>query len=438
MKKKTKKNPYPCVYQKPNGSIFWQFTAGIDPVTNKPIHIKSSLNDKGKPFTSMEEAKAYCDIAKAKFALTKKHNTDDKQGYSDYLDNVYTPCYKPTVKPQTYHRNLSHLKILKDYWKQKPLSSITRLDCDRFKTYLLITYPGSDPRPTASSYANNVWGVFHRSMRYAFEMGILTTLPTASIKSPKANKTNTPYWTLKEFKKIIKTFDLSNFDEQYHATILYFYYFCGFRVLEGAAIQWKDIDFEKKTVQVGKTFVQLPKLGKTLQQFTKTHAGMRTIDLYDPVIEVLKRWKEVQPNQCPDSFVLGRTGTQSAAKTTIDRLTHRVAKKAKVTDISGRGLRKSHACYLINNLGETNHSYVKNRMGHEKIETTFTYYHEFGKDDTQKQQKRKEASKAIKNAGLQLFPDSKNHKKDTSKDTRQVLRLISNNDDTSNSKRLAN
>lgn len=414
---------YKCVYRDNSGRIYFKVTLGKDEITNKSIQVKSYKDEYGKSFKTQEEAYAAMLTVKSDFIRNHNQRTDESQSFSDYINNVYAPYYSKTVQDSTAYNAKSHFKLMTDYFKNKSLNKLTRLDCSDFRMYLLNKFPGQDPRPLASNYAGAVWTRFKAALTYAYEMKIIRENPASNISTPSKERIKTPFWTFSEFKIAIHSFDLSDFHQQWHATLIWLYYFTGLRVNEGTALKWEDIDFEKAEISVNKTFSQNGNGQKTLHEHTKTSAGIRVIDLDSQTVNILKQWQLVQPNSSKEGYVIGESGTVAVSKSTISRLLKSVCKKTGLPLVTGKSLRKSHASYLINELEETNVKYVQQRMGHEKIQTTLDYYAEFDANIDVRNKKRKNMEKQLEQAGLQLFPETKNETKSTKKST--ILRLIS-------------
>lgn len=64
--------------------------------------------------------------------------------------------------------------------------------------------------------------------------------------------------------------------------------FCGLRASEISALKWGDVDFKKNTLRINKALV-LDDEGVYVEKGTKTTAGTRTIRLFSPVANVLKK-----------------------------------------------------------------------------------------------------------------------------------------------------
>lgn len=83
-----------------------------------------------------------------------------------------------------------------------------------------------------------------------------------------------------------------NYRESVMSYLLYFLFKTGFRVGEGMAVCWSDIDFENKTIRTYRRF------SGDRQEFTppKTKTSIREIPVDDKLLQVLKDFKEEQSN----------------------------------------------------------------------------------------------------------------------------------------------
>ena len=147
----------------------------------------------------------------------------------------------------------------------------------------------------------------------------------------------------------------------------------GARLGEAAALHWKDIDFNTGLVTIDKSVYY-----KNMEEYKfvepKTRASIRKSYIDDDTINELKLWKEVQQKVLPDcELILSYNGTPTS-KTTLPRPLEKLATIAGVHRIKVHALRHSHASLLIS-MGE-NPLIIKERLGHEKIQTTLgTYGH---------------------------------------------------------------
>jgi len=95
--------------------------------------------------------------------------------------------------------------------------------------------------------------------------------------------------------------------------------------------------------------------------------------LDDDTLEILRVWKERQEQMgMKNSFVISYDGTP-VHKSNISKILERYSRLAGVHKVRGKGLRHSHASYLIN---EFNVSVLilSKRLGHSSPEITLRYY----------------------------------------------------------------
>lgn len=85
-------------------------------------------------------------------------------------------------------------------------------------------------------------------------------------------------------------------------------------------------------------------------------------------ISVLENWRKNQVSNQDTDYIISRFG-EPFCKSTICRIIKRKAQEVGVPVITGKGLRHSHASYLINVL-QKDILYVARRMGHADKSTT--------------------------------------------------------------------
>ncbi len=186
-------------------------------------------------------------------------------------------------------------------------------------------------------------------------------------------KTQVDFWTLEEFQKVISLLYKGDYYEHYLFISFWLLFMTGMRIGEAAALLWSDIDFDTGLLSITKTMYY-----KSMDNFKpvepKTQASIRTIYIDTDTIRELMAWQEVQKkvlNNC--DFVLSYNGIPTS-KHTLPRALEKLAELAGVHRIKIHALRHSHASLLIS-MGE-NPLLIKERLGHEKIQTTLgTYGH---------------------------------------------------------------
>ena len=250
-----------------------------------------------------------------------------------------------------------------------------------------------------SSYVRAVQGLFSVAMDRAIVLGITTTNPSKIIGNVKKQKSKIEFWTKEEFEKVISLIYKEDYYQHFLFISLWFLFMTGMRIGEATAIQWEDIDFERKWIHVHST-IEKDKNGVWYaKQQTKTVAGNRKIDLDDFTITILKKWREVQIKNDDKDYVVSRFGAP-LCKSTISRIIKRHAKITGVPEITGKGLRHSHASYLINVLHKDT-LYVSYRLGHADKSTTLnTYSHWYYSGDSTISE---EITNSLDNLGLSIY-----------------------------------
>lgn len=208
---------------------------------------------------------------------------------------------------------------------------------------------------------------------YNFPKKIRNKLQKNKIEIIETKKTSSKnnFWTYEEFQKFINTVN-----NTFYYTIFNFMYFTGVRYGEMNALTWNDIDFNKKTLTINKNLNFRVEGGGYIITTPKTENSIRTIDLDDELIGLLKKHFELESkiyNFNKSMFVFGNIRYFPA--TTFRENLNRYIKKANVKKITPHGFRHSHASLLIN-LGCDSRD-VAERLGDTVQMVEKTYYHMF-------------------------------------------------------------
>ena len=169
---------------------------------------------------------------------------------------------------------------------------------------------------------------------------------------------------------MFSTFDLNDYYDRFAFTLIYTLFMTGPRIGEAQALNWADINFKEKTLDISKNMYY-----KTSKEFysteTKTLASNRQIALDDTTTKYLMEWQSIQNKNIVTDFVFSYNGLPTNKSTTSHIIT-RHSKLAGVHRIKTHALRHSHASLLIS-LGE-NTLVIRDRLGHEDIKTTLGTY----------------------------------------------------------------
>lgn len=382
---------YRGVSRDKQGRIYYQTEFKANALTGKRQRKKSYKDQFGNPFRT--EKQAYDELCRVRVEFQQSQNKNlDYMTFAGYMKEIYLPYYRKKVQAATYRTALSHHKMFIDVFGQKKLSSITVRECEQFRIHLVDKY--------SPNYAKGVWIRFKQCLGYAERLQLIDEFPCKLLDNPRGSRPDTKFWTLDDFRKVITTFDLSDYEERHRFTAIWLYFFTGLRVSEGLSLIWSDIDFDRKLLHVQSTLEYEGKGVYTRKNQTKTVAGVRWIELDDETVEVLRQWRSVQVENADDSYVLARFG-KPLSKFLLSSILKRQADKAGVEVITGKGLRHSHDSFLINVLGK-DVLYVSQRSGRvDKATTLNTYSHLY---DSHKATGGREITQALYKFGVSSNP----------------------------------
>lgn len=361
------KTNFQDVYIDDKDQFYYEVSLGNDKITGKRIKKKSRKDSNGKKFTTAKEAYTEAIRVKNDYLQSDGYSNYDMT-YEQFMNTVYLPYYQSEVSEHTYATRQSSLKIVFNRFGKKKLKDITVREVQNFRTWLLAKNGGN----YSQAYAGLTFGTFRKSLDFAVDMQYLQKNVSMKVKSIPKGKSIAEYWTKNDFEEVISNICISDFYEHLCFVMLWLYFCTGVRVNEGTAIWWNDIDFEKKELRVAHMLIMTNKNNWQRQNHTKTDAGLRTITLDDDTIQILKAWKERQSELGKVNFVLSYDGNPML-KLTISRIIKRYAKLANVPLIQAKGLRHSHASYLINELNASV-LIVSKRLGHSSPEITLKHY----------------------------------------------------------------
>jgi integrase len=363
------KTKYKGVYKDDEtGQFYFDVQLGVDDKTGKRIRKRSIKDSQGRPFRSAVAANKEANRLRVEFN-TNSGKTAYLLTYKSFMEHTYIPSYRSSVQPSTFSTRTTALNMMINHFGDTKLVEIDVRMVQEFKVWLL------SESGYAQSYASLVFGMFRKTLEFAVQMDYLPSNVSKRVKAISKGKAIVPYWTKLEFEAVLAQICIDDYYEHLCYVMLWTYFMTGVRVNEGTALQWSDVDFQHKRLRVTHMLVGDSKTKYERHDYTKTNAGLRTITLDDDTISVLKEWKVRQDKNhvgAPDDFIFTYDGGPML-KSTLLRIIERYAKLAKVHRIQGKGLRHSHASYLIN---EFNVSVLvlSKRMGHSSPEVTLKHY----------------------------------------------------------------
>ena len=371
---------YQSVYKQPatNGHkayFYYSLYLGRDPLTGKKIIKKSLLDSRGNRFKTARDAHLEVERLQEEYRNGKTIMTKDVT-VGKFINDVFKPTYKTNVEESTWMSRQPIFKSIIKWFGNMHLSKLQPSDCLKFRNWLL-----DDGTGYSQSFASIVYGLFRQILDTAVELDYLSQNPSRQKKITGAISKGhhiINYWTLEEFKQVVSKCYLGDIEGALAYTMLNLYYFTGMRVSEALALWWSDIDLDKGYIKVDHTLTNTKDPSKKRKNYTKTVSGMRTIDIPQDLVKLLKWWKKVQYDNLPqkgdDHYVLSATD-QPMHRSSVNNIVNRYADLAAVHRIQAKELRASHASLLINKYN-VDILAVSQRLGHAKPTTTLKYYAE--------------------------------------------------------------
>ena len=286
------------------------------------------------------------------FLTTQNADFDMKfeEFWKMYCADMETRLREHTMRTKKY---IVELKIL-PYFGKKRVNDITAADIRPWQNELIK----KGYSPTYLKTINNqLSAIFNYAVRY-YDLKSNPCAKAGSMGKSKAEEMD--FWTGEEFTKFIDS--VMNKRLSYMAFITL--YWTGMRLGELLALTPKDIDLEKRTISITKSYQRLDK--KDVITPPKTPKSKRVITIPEFLTADIKDYMDSLYDLREDDRLFPIT------KYFLEHEMQRGIKESGVKRIRLHDLRHSHASMLIE-LGFSPLE-IANRLGHEKVETTLNTY----------------------------------------------------------------
>lgn len=286
------------------------------------------------------------------FLITQKADFDMKfeDFWKMYCADMETRLREHTMRTKKY---IVELKIL-PYFGNKRVNDITAADIRQWQNGLIkMGYS-----PTYLKTINNqLSAIFNYAVRY-YDLKSNPCAKAGSMGKSKAEEMD--FWTGEEFRKFIDSVMNKRLSYMAFMTL----YWTGMRLGELLALNPKDVDLEKRTISITKSYQRLGK--KDVITPPKTPKSKRVITIPEFLATDIKDYMVSLYDLQEDDRLFPIT------KYYLEHEMQRGIKESGVKRIRVHDLRHSHASMLIE-LGFSPLE-IANRLGHEKVETTLNTY----------------------------------------------------------------
>ena len=282
------------------------------------------------------------------FLITQNADFDMKfeEFWKMYCADMETRLREHTMRTKKY---IVELKIL-PYFGKKRVNDITAADIRQWQNELIK----KGYSPTYLKTINNqLSAIFNYAVRY-YDLKSNPCVKAGSMGKSKAEEMD--FWTGEEFRKFIDSVMNKRLSYMAFMTL----YWTGMRMGELLALNPKDVDLEKRTISITKSYQRLGK--KDVITPPKTPKSKRVITIPEFLAADIKDYMDSLYELQENDRLFPIT------KYYLEHEMQRGIKESGVKRIRVHDLRHSHASMLIE-LGFSPLE-IANRLGHEKVETT--------------------------------------------------------------------
>lgn len=295
------------------------------------------------------------------FLLKSKFSTEMtfKSLYDLYIKDLENRLRLNTIGTKKY---ILELKIL-PFFQNMRIEDITPIKIREFQNILLNSKKRGSGKEYSQTYIKTINNQLVAVFNYAVKYHNLKENPCHKAGSiGKKNAEEMKIWTVEEFNSFVEL--LKNKPVSYIGFKILFW--GGLRIGELLALTVKDVDLEKKTININKSYQRIK--GADVVTEPKTPKSKRVIEITQELAEDLGEYIGKIYNVKPDTRLIHST------KHRFENDMRNYCIKAGVHKIRIHDLRHSHASLLIH-LG-VSPVLIARRLGHEKIQTTLdTYSH---------------------------------------------------------------
>ena len=295
------------------------------------------------------------------FLITQKADFDMKfeDFWKMYYADMETRLREHTMRTKKY---IVELKIL-PYFGNKRVNDITAADIRQWQNELIkMGYS-----PTYLKTINNqLSAIFNYAVRY-YDLKSNPCAKAGSMGKSKAEEMD--FWTGEEFRKFIDSVMNKRLSYMAFMTL----YWTGMRLGELLALNPKDVDLEKRTITITKSYQRLGK--KDVITPPKTPKSKRVITIPEFLAADIKDYIDSSYELQENDRLFPIT------KYYLEHEMQRGIKESGVKRIRVHDLRHYHVSLLIS-MGFSAVS-IGNRVGHESVDITYRYAHMFPTEQTQ-------------------------------------------------------
>jgi len=132
---------------------------------------------------------------------------------------------------------------------------------------------------------------------YAVKMQMISTNPCKNVTIPKVVTPEKDYYSIEEAQHLMELFNQESEENYKYVCFFILAIYTGFRLGELLGLEWKDINFETNVITVNRTCLYSKAKGGLYTETPKTKQSMRSLKVPQGVIDMLKKWYDLQDKQ---------------------------------------------------------------------------------------------------------------------------------------------
>src|SRR6056297_3112585 len=337
-----------------------------------------------------------------KFSLEYEEKPEYKKSdvkFIDYAEDFMFEHYKPQRKASTFERNMSifNAHLVDAPFAQKKKTEIKESNIQNFINNVKRKDNDSKKKELEPYSIKKIGLLLKMIFEQAVKDKIMLKNPAEDIDYPK-KVTNVD--TVEDLKPIKNKFTKEKYYQKYELDkyrdslkgeefdmLFIFEIYTGLRHSEIVALNWDDISFKDKKVNVTKTLrrVKVFNNNRTESEIKwqydtpKSPSGVRYVSLTNSLIKKLKQYKKEQEKYFeknnisnPENLVFTDKAGRKIMPNKIKDFNEYIAEKAGVRYLNFHGLRHTYATRLFEQRVPLNK--VANLIGHKSFETTYEIY----------------------------------------------------------------
>lgn len=333
-------------------------------------YFKTYINGKqykSKKYTTKREA------ADAEMLFVKSNERKDLEAHKITFNEAikeYLEAEKEKTKPSTYKQEVKLCEHISEALGPIVIEKLTVNQYKDFRTSLIN-------KDLSVPYCNKIINHCKSVIKLAYvRYGTSTRVPEGfSALKDNSIKKEIDFYSPDEFKAFLGAIDTTEYKNIKWYAFFTVSYYMGTRCGENNALTWKDIDFNKRTININKTVNTKMKddAGNYLVGSPKTKGSYRVLPMPNNVYNALLALKQLYMKYegfSEDWYCYG--GIKPLSETNIHKYNKLFSEAANIKTISVHGYRHSCCSYLLNK--GCNILLISKYLGHSDTQKALNTY----------------------------------------------------------------